>query len=294
MRRRAEEVRVVANRLVDELPEAGATDFVSAYTTPLPAIVMSDILGVPPEDRAQFLHWSDDAVAHSYVADRAPSHQDFEDYVLGQIERVRANPGETLLDYLIDETDGAGRLTDEQLVAAVRLLIIAGNETTANMLGTLFHQLLADRDRWEAVRRDRSLVTVAVEEALRIDPPLNWIPRVSAGGCPVAGHEIPDGANVGLGVGAANRDPAMFDDPDAYRLDRGDGPSRHLTFGYGEHYCIGATLARIEGQQALEVAVERLPDLALDPDYVFAPKGPVMMRGVRELPVTYTPVKVHA
>ena len=128
---------------------------------------------------------------------------------------------------------------------------------------------------------------------MRFDPPLNWVPREAAEACPVGEHTIPEDAHVGLGVGAANRDPAVFADPDTWDMDRRDIRNTHLTFGYGEHFCLGATLARVEAMAALEVARTRLPDLALEPAYEFAPKGPIMMRGVSELPVTYSPPKAR-
>ena len=275
---------------VDDARDAGRgaapVDLVEAFTRPLPTIVMSEVLGVPASDRDRFVAWSDEAVAHAYLPEAAASAPEFEAYILGQVERARSEPGETLLHFLIDERDGEGSLSDEQLREAVRLLIIAGNETTANLLGTMFHQLLADRSQWERVLADRELVDTTVEEALRYDPPLNWVPRVAATECPFGGAQIPAGANVGLAVGAANRDPAVFENPDSFDLDRNDIRNRHLAFGYGEHYCLGAVLARVEGATALRTALDRLPGLRLAPGHEFTPKGPIMMRGVSELTVT--------
>jgi cytochrome P450 len=177
-------------------------------------------------------------------------------------------------------------MTDAQLKAATKLLIVAGNETTANLLATLFHQLLADRARWERVGEDRSLIPGAVEEALRFDPPLNWVPRQALADCPLGEHTVPQGSTVTMGLGAANRDPQVFDRPDEFDIDRPDVRSHHLAFGHGEHFCLGAGLARIEAQVTLDVALDRLPGLRLAEDFVFEPKGPVMMRGAKCLPVT--------
>lgn len=284
-------IGTVADHLLDGVLDGlasgdGQLDLVSSFTRPLPTIVMAEILGVPAGDRDRFVAWSDEAVAHAYLPDPAPTGADFESYIRSQIERARDEPGETLLHYLIDERDGQGSLSDDQLHAAVRLLIIAGNETTANLLGTLFHQLLVERARWERLLNEPERIDAAVEEALRFDPPLNWVPRVTASVCPVGHHAVPEGSHVGLGVGAANRDPAVFDQPDVFDLDRDDIRNRHLTFGYGEHYCLGAVLARVEASTALARVMARLPGLALVPGQAFAPKGPIMMRGVAELRVT--------
>jgi len=286
-------VAAIANDLIDDLGDAGRTNFVDAFTRPLPTIVMSAILGVPAQDRADFVRWSDEAVAHAYLPEPAPSADEFEAYVLGRIEEARSSEGETLIHYLVDERDGEGRLTDRELLHNVRILIIAGNETTANLLGTTFFQLLSVPERWERVVADASLVEHVIEESLRFDPPLNWVPREAASSCPVGEVTIPQDAHVGLGVGAANRDPAVFESPDDYDIDRHGIRNTHLTFGYGEHFCLGATLARVEAQTALEVARTRLPNLALDPDFQFAPKGPIMMRGVSELPVSFSPAKAR-
>jgi cytochrome P450 len=281
-------VRAIAEQLIGDLPRDGRADLVQGLTIPLPAVVFCAILGIPHENRSSFLKWSDEAVEHSYRPEPPPSEGEFRAYIGEQIERARREPGTTLLHHLIDESDGQGRLSTNELVAAIRILIIAGNETTANLLATLFHQLLVDPSRFEQVRQDRSLVNRVVEEALRYDPPLNWVPRVAAAECPLGEQTIPEGHRVALGVGIANRDPDVFDEPDEFRLDRVGIHAKHLTFGYGEHYCLGAGLARIEGRTTLETVLDLLPDLALEPGYEYAPKGPVMMRGADQLPVTYT------
>jgi cytochrome P450 len=169
----------------------------------------------------------------------------------------------------------------------VRILIIAGTETTTNALSTLVHRLLAEPALWARVRDDRTLIPAAVEEALRIDPPLNWVPRIASAATEIGGEPIAESTMVANCVGHANRDGSVFANPDVFDLDR-TRDSPHFTFGYGKHFCVGAPLARLELRIALETLLTRLGDLRLDDGYVFEPRGPLMMRGAKELPVHFT------
>ena len=286
-------IREVAEDLVDRFAGRGAGDLVTDFNAPFPAIVFLTILGVPPEDRVRFLEWGDEAISHAYASEPAPSDSAFREYVLARIVERRARATDDFISRLVHAEDRSQHLTDAELVAMVRILIIAGTETTANLLGTLFHQLLAVRERWEAVAADRSLVGAAVEEALRFDPPLNWVPRTTVAGGTVGEFEIPTGSVVITGLGSANRDDTVFEGPDSFRLDRGD-TAPHVAFGHGSHYCVGAALARLEAATALRVLLDRLPDLRLADGFEFAPRGPVMMRGCASLPVRFTPAATAA
>ena len=214
----------------------------------MPAIVFLGLLGIPTDDREQFLEWADESIATSHTSEPAASDAAFRAYVLDQVQQRRAHPGDDFVSRLVHAEEGRDRLTDAELVAMVRILIIAGTETTTNAMSTLFHRLLAQRDLWERVRADESLVPAAVEEALRIDPPLYWVPRVAAVDAPVDGDgTVAAGTMVATCVGSANRDATVFVDPDTFDLDRArDAP--HLTFGYGKHFCVGAPLARLEAR----------------------------------------------
>lgn len=285
-------IHAVARELVDAFAPRGHADLVRELSAPMPAIVFLGILGVPSEDREQFLAWADDSIATSHTNERAPSDDDFRAYVLDQVRRRRAEPGDDFVSRLVTASESTGtgavdELSDAEAVAMVRILIVAGTETTTNALSTLLHRLLAEPALWARVRADRSLVPAAVEEALRIDPPLNWIPRIAAVDTEIGGEPIAAGRMVANSVGNANHDPSVFPDPDRFDLDRArDYP--HFAFGYGKHFCIGAPLARLELRIALETLLERIPDLSLAPDYVFEPRGPLMMRGAKKLPVHFT------
>ena len=159
---------------------------------------------------------------------------------------------------MIQVHDGEDRLRTEELVALVRMLILAGTDTTANLIGSMLHYLLSDRSRWERLRNDRTLIPNVVEETLRCDPPLYWVPRMTAADVEVAGTKIPAKTLVCNAVGHANRDPEIVERPDEWDMDRPAARNRtHQTFGFGEHFCIGSSLARLEAAIVLEVLLDR-------------------------------------
>ena len=284
-------IEEVAHGLIDEFAGAGKSDLVGDYAGPLPSIVMAEALGVPAADRPRFVHWADDAIASVNVNAVPDSDAEFRDYVLARIDERRRHASGDLISELVHATEHDDRLSDAQLVALVRLLLIAGIETTGNLIATMVRLLLEDRGRWTQVSADRALVPAAVEESLRIDPPLNWTPRLADAGAEVAGCPIDAGTFVLVGLSSANRDPAVHEKPDVFDLNRAtpEGPA-HVAFGNGVHFCLGAALARLEADAALQALLDRLPDLALADGYVFEPRGPQMMRGCRTLDVVFSPV----
>ncbi|MDQ2649765.1 MAG: cytochrome P450 [Actinomycetota bacterium] len=288
-------IETIAHELVDGFCERGSSDLVQDFSGPLPFVVMGEALGIPVEDRDRFIHWADDAIAFTSHGEVAPTDAEFRAYILRQIEERRTDPRDDLISQIVHATEGDDRLSDAQLIAVVRLLIIAGIETTANHIASLVRMLLADRPLWDAVLADRSLVPNAVEEALRLDPPLNWTPRLAVDRTELAGCPIDGGSMVLVGLASANRDPAVHADPDRFDLYRPppEGPA-HLAFGNGVHYCLGAALARLEGDVALNVLLDRVPDLALDPHWTFEPRGPQMMRGCKTLDVNFAPAARRA
>jgi cytochrome P450 len=287
-------IEAIAHELIDGFCADGAADLVQRYSAPLPFIVMAEALGIAERDRDQFVRWADEAIAHTSMGDVAASDAEFRAYVLTTIQERRAEPRDDLISQVVHATEDDDRLTDAQLIALVRLLIIAGIETTANLISSIVRLLLDDRALWDAVLADRTLVPNAVEEALRLDPPLNWTPRLSAVPTEVGGCPIDRDTMVLAGLASANRDPAVHDDPDTFDLGRppGEAPG-HLAFGNGVHFCLGAALARLEGDVALNALLDRLPDLQLAPGWVFEPRGPQMMRGCRTLDVAFAPTAVR-
>jgi cytochrome P450 len=281
-------IREVAHQLIDGFAGRGRADLVKEYTEPLPALVFSEILGIPPEDRVQYLRWADDAIATASTPEGSPTHDEFRAYTVAQIEARREHSTDDFISRLVHaEVDGQ-RLTQAELAAMVRILIIAGTETTTNLLSTMFHQLLRDPELLARVRAEPDVVPHVVEEALRIDPPLNWVPRTAAADTQLGGAQIPGGAVVANCVGQANRDAAAFERPAEFDIDRWPAPVPHFAFGFGIHFCVGAPLARLEGRVACTVLLDRLPTLALEAGYEFEPRGPLMMRGAKSLPVEFT------
>ena len=282
----------IAHELVDRFITRGTADMCTEFAFLLPAMVIAELVGIPEGDRSQFVKWADDAItaAAPNSSGYAESDPQLRGYVLSIIDERRETPGEDLLSQLIDVHDGEDRFSTAELVALVRMLILAGTDTTANLIGSMLHQLLSVRSRWERVQSDRMLIANIVEETLRYDPPLYWVPRKAAADVDVAGVTIPAGALVCNAVAHANRDLDGMDHPYDWDMDRPAARNRtHQTFGFGEHFCIGSSLARLEATVALEVLLDRLPDLALAAEYEYQPHGPLMMRGVKSMPVTFAP-----
>lgn len=280
----------IAHELVDRLAPRGTADMCAEFAFLLPAMVIAELVGIPEGDRSQFVKWADDAITAAAPNSTvyAESDADLRTYVLGIIDRRRQSPGEDLLSQLIQVHDGQDRLSTDELVALVRQLILAGTDTTANLIGSMLHQLLSERSRWERLRSDPTLIPNVVEETLRYDPPLYWVPRKAAIDVELAGTTIPADTFVCNAVGHANRDIDGLDRPYEWDMDRPAARNRtHQTFGFGEHFCIGSSLARLEAAVALEVLVVRLPDLTLADEYIYEPHGPLMMRGVKTMPVTF-------
>jgi cytochrome P450 len=271
-------IRRIAAQLVDSLEPAGSGDIVAGFCLPLPAHVIFGMLGVPAADLDRVHHWTQRFI-ELYVAQivddadvaRAVDCVDYWDYCLALIERRRAEPGDDLISGLVAGEAHAGAapvdppLSSAEIASIFMLLVVAGHETTSNLLGSLLLHLLSEPARWHEVRRRPDLIPAAVEEALRIDAPVQVLHRVTT--CPVSldGVALPAGTKVLVPFGAANHDEAVFDDPDRFDLHRARA-ARHLAFSKGVHYCLGAPLARLEGRVAMEVLIERLPGLRLTDD----------------------------
>lgn len=283
------DVEAMAERLVDEMVRRGQpADLKAAVGFPLPVWVICDILGVPDTDRDRFSRWSDALLNLTRFTDEEmrAAQAGFIDYLSAHVAAKRADPGDDLLSELITD-DPDGRMSDTELVATGQALLIAGHETTANMIGKMVAMLLADRRLWEALVADRSLVRTAVEEALRFDPnPGLGIPRYLDQEFGVGDTVLPAGTTVLCSMGAANRDQAAF--ADAEVMDLGRSPNPHLSFGSGAHSCLGQALARTELQVVLDVLLRRLPSLELAvPAEELERIDGLAVGGLRELPVRW-------
>ncbi|GAA4213019.1 cytochrome P450 [Actinocatenispora rupis] len=284
-------IEAMADQLVDGMVAAGAPADLKAHLGfPLPVWVICDMLGVPESDRDRFSYWSDSMLnlTRSTQAEMDAAQDEFVEYLRGHVAAKRAAPGDDLLSDLITGTDSdGGTLSEPTLVATGQGLLVAGHETTANMIAKMVAMLLSDRSRWERLLADPSLVRTTVEEALRFDAdPGIGMPRHLTEDLDVGGTTVPGGTTVMCSMGAANRDDEAF--ADAGEMDLGRSPNPHLAFGAGPHSCLGQALARTELQVVLAVLLRRLPALrlAVDPARLQRVEG-LAVGGLRELPVRW-------
>jgi hypothetical protein len=280
----------LVDQLLDDAAEAGELDVIAGFGRPLPVAVIAEMLGVPGEDQDRFRSWSE-ALAHTVdpamtpdtAARAAVAGLEFMEYFHELSEERRQRPREDLLSALVAEEDAGDRLSTDELVANCILLLIAGHETTTNLIGNGTLALLRNPDELARFRAEPDLAKSAVEEILRYDSPVHLTGRGVREDVEIGGVTVPAGDRVTILLAAANRDPAAFDRPDRFDLSRTD--NRHLAFSSGPHFCLGAALARLEGQIALSSLVTRFPDLALaDEQLEWNPT--TTLRGLQRLPVT--------
>jgi cytochrome P450 len=286
-------VRAIAAELLDNFATRGTADLVDQFAWPLPATVISELLGVPAADRASFRAWSSDLVRGAHTADIAPAQlgqaamraaMELYRYFGGLLAERRAAPRDDLVSALLAaEMDGRA-LTEDELLGFCFLLLIAGHETTANLLGNAFLALARHPDARAGLARDPGGLTTAVEEFLRYDAPVQGLARTVARDVEVHGRRLHAGDKVLLLFGSANRDERRFAEPDRLILDR--RPNPHLAFGHGTHACLGALLAEMEARVGLELFLARIPDYdVVDGEVERLHSGPI--RGLARLPITF-------
>ncbi|MCX2184637.1 cytochrome P450 [Streptomyces sp. SKN60] len=291
--RRVEALRPRIQQLTDELLDAmapaGRADLVDSFAFPLPITVICELLGVPAADRDSFRAWSNELVAPTGAMTEREAVEGFGGYLDELIEDKRAaGPRDDLLSALIaTRAEDGDRLSLPELRALAYLLLIAGHETTVNLIAGTVRLLLTHPDQLAALRADPGLVDAAIEEGLRFDGPVEAATyRFSSEDVEIAGTVIPAGSVVLVGLAASARDAARFPDPDRFDVHR--DPRGHLAFGHGIHYCLGAPLARLEGKIAIRSLLERFPRLELDPDAGSLEWLPgLLIRGTRRLPVVW-------
>jgi pimeloyl-[acyl-carrier protein] synthase len=291
-------IEQLVDELLDNVAEQGRMEVLADLAYPLPVIVICELLGVPSADRDQFRPWSS-AASRLLDADLEPAvlneglmgAMQIINYLNDQVEDRRAHPRDDLLTALVQAEEAGDRLTHEELLATVTLLFIAGHETTMNLIGNGTYALLRHPDQLRALREDPGLIKDAVEEMLRFDGPVHLTGRIPTRDLAFQGVTIPKGYSTVTLLAAANRDPSRFDDPDRLELRRPD--NHHLTFSVGAHFCLGASLARIEGQIALSGMLRRLEDWQLvtpEPHY----REHFVLRGLQELELAFTPALSRA
>ncbi|QER99457.1 cytochrome P450 [Streptomyces venezuelae ATCC 10712] len=294
-------VQELTDRLIDAFVTKGSADLIHDFAFPLPIYAICDLLGVPEEDQDDFRDWAGMMIRHGGGprGGVARSVKKMRGYLAELIHRKREAPGDDLISGLIKASDHGEHLTENEAAAMAFILLFAGFETTVNLIGNGVYQLLRHPGQRERLQTslaagETGLLETGIEELLRYDGPVEmatW--RYATEPLTLGGQDIPAGDPVLVVLAAADRDPERFDRPDVLDLARRD--NQHLGYGHGIHYCLGAPLARLEGQTALATLLTRLPDLRLAADPAeLRWRGGLIMRGLRTLPVEFSPsVRVH-
>jgi cytochrome P450 len=289
-------VQEIADALLDAVEEGGEMDLIDDYAFPLPIIVIAELLGVPAEDRNKFREWSNAAVSgdttQEYVEKVLLPHMEaFVGYLRAMFEEKRKNPKEDLISALVRAEEAGDKLSEDELLAMVFLLLIAGHETTVNLIGNGTLALLQHPGELQKLKSDPALIKPAVEELLRYDGPVETsTERFVREDVRIGDTVIPKGEMVMVVIAAADHDPERFPEPDELDITRPD--NKHLAFGKGIHHCLGAPLARMEGQIALGTLLRRMPNLRLkgSPESLtWRPR--LVLRGLRSLPMFFSASK---
>jgi pimeloyl-[acyl-carrier protein] synthase len=285
------QIQAMVDRLLDKVQDKGWMDVMADLAAPLPALVSAEMLGIPRSEHSGLVQWAYDLF---HVFDQPLSLQDyqhinhvaveFKSYFCRLIAVIRKQPQDNLISKLIEARDDQGRLNEAELLAFLSMLFSVGQETTENLIGNGMLALLDHPGQMEQLRQNPAIVGSAVEELLRYDSPVQMISRTAIAEVELEGKTIRRGDKVNLLLGAANHDPAKFEEPD--RLDITRKESHRLPFGAGIHYCLGAELARVQGQIAINAMVQRFQNLKLNPNGLERRKN-IVLRGLKVLPVTY-------
>jgi pimeloyl-[acyl-carrier protein] synthase len=286
-------IQKIADQLLDGIQGSGM-DVIADFAAPLPAIVTAEMLGVPTSDHLQLKKWSADFAEmlgnFQHNPDRVPrvlrTVEEMLEYFRATVRELRVRPREGLINSLLTAEVNGDRLTEEEVIASAIVTMVGGQETTTNLIGNGVLTLVRNPAEMQRLRSDLSLIPSAVEELLRYESPSQHTARMAPYDLELGGRQIRKRQAVIAIMGAANRDPERFSDPDRLDLNRKD--NRHVAFGWAAHFCFGAPLARIEGQIAFQTILQRMAHLTLQP-------GPLVwrenlgLRGLKALPITFTP-----
>ena len=285
-------IRSLLGALLDDVEDPAGFDLMKAVAQPLPVIVIAEMLGVPPKDRAQFKVWSaqrarvlEPTIEPHERAVAETASRALDAYFRPIIKERREAPQDDIVSALAQAEEEGDRLTERETLNMLRLLLIAGNETTTNLIGNGILALLRHPDQLQRLREDPSLIPAAVDELLRFDSPVQTDLRCALEDCEVNGFPLRPRDNMVLLLGAANRDPEVFENPD--RLDVGRDDRSHLSFGRGIHHCLGAPLARLEGRIVLETLLERFSSIGLLDERPHF-RNSLVLRGLETLPIRCT------
>jgi cytochrome P450 len=290
-------VEELARDTVAQFATQGRADLVEDLAVPVPSTVIAHMLGVPEEDRAKFHAWTaamveDKATSPGGERQHPEIQDEFDEYIQAQIDlRRQGDPPEDIITRMMTTELSDGRyLTDLEVVTQVRFMLMAGNETTTNLIGNLCYELIRVPERYERVRADRDLVQIAIEESLRHDPPVQLMFRTATHDTEVAGCPIAEGERLIVSMGSANRDQHVFPHADEFDLDRGL-VTNHLGFGLGAHLCVGAPLARLQTRHVMNALFDAVAEPRLADDFVYEKVNFFVFRGPKHLPVTFTPAR---
>jgi pimeloyl-[acyl-carrier protein] synthase len=284
-------IEAIAAELLDPHVRAGALDVIGDLSGPLPAIVIAELLGVPSKDHRLFRQWAADLISFTGAigSDEDPDERfkrgyvPLAEYLSAVIAERRAEPRDDLISAMVVAQEDRDALSDEEMLATSLLLLIAGHETTTNLIGNGMLALLQHPDELARLRAEPALLKGAIEEMLRYDSPVQGTARVPLDDVEIGGVAIGKGALVFTAVGAANRDPEVFESPE--RFDVGRRENRHLSFGFGAHFCLGAPLARLEAEVAFQALLERFPNPKLASEKLERRPSPIL-RGLLHLRLT--------
>jgi cytochrome P450 PksS len=284
-------IQVLADQLLDQVQGRGRIDVIHEYALPLSTTIIAEMLGAPAEDGRRFHRWSSAVIGRRSstwgLLKAIPNVWAFTRYIRTIVKKRRADPRDDLVSALACAEEAGDVLSEEELVAMIMFLLIAGHETTVNLIGNGTLALLEHPDQVARLRRNPALIVSTVEELLRYTSPVEMAPeRYPREDVALAGAVVPRGAMVFVVIGSANRDERQFANPDALDITR--EPNRHLAFGLGAHFCLGASLARLEGQIAINTLLRRAPALrlAVAPDRLRWRCG-LVNRGLEALPLTF-------
>jgi cytochrome P450 len=298
-------MRAISEELLDDLEGQTDADFVHAFGDPLPIRVIGEILGVPPQDTDHVQHLSDafrtfeggtiGQLPLERQIETAERFVAFQQYVEAMVEDRRSSPGSDLVSVLAATSlENERLLSTEEIVSTVIHLLFAGQETTTRLIASMLNLLMSEPSLWERLVAEPGLAPTAIEESLRLEPPVTYHQRQAKTAISVGGMDLQAGDAIQLVFAAANRDPQVFPDPDRLDLERGNA-NRHLGLGRGIHFCVGAPIGRLEARVALEVLTERVPTLRLHPNETAERETHVMLSGLATLPVEWDRIEpAHA